>query len=63
MRMELLKDKSKVGKEKYRAFEEIDEAVVKDCLKKYIERCKFKYVMAFLQWRSMQYEANFVDLE
>jgi len=41
----------------------MDDDIAKQFLKKYLERCKFKYVLAFMQWRAMQYEANLSDLE
>jgi hypothetical protein len=46
--MEMVRDKSKVGKEKFRLFQNLDESLSREFLKKYLERCKFKYVLAFM---------------
>ena len=63
MLVEMFKDKSKVGKERLKQFQSLDDTFGKKLLKKYLERCKFKYVLAFIQWRAMQYKANFSELE
>lgn len=49
MKFELMKDsKSKAGKERLKAFIVPDERLAFFLLRKYFERCKFKYVLAFL---------------
>jgi len=59
---EALKDKSKKGKETVRLLTSIDEFIAKGTIKAYLERCKFKYILAFLQWRGMSGVANLQDL-
>lgn len=55
---EALKDKSKNGKNSLRLLTCIDDDVQKFAIKAYLERCKFKYVLAFLQWRSLSCHSN-----
>ena len=40
-----------------------DEKLSQYCVKRYYERVKFKYVLAFLQWRGKSANANLDDLE
>lgn len=47
MTAEAYKDKSKNGKNAYRMLTMIDDDVCKFVMKAYLERCKFKYVLAF----------------
>jgi hypothetical protein len=51
-------DKSKKGKEFVKKLTYIDSEIMKGTIKMYLERCKFKYVLAFLQWRNMSYHSN-----
>ena len=61
--IELTKDKSKFGKEKYKMHINIDKKLSAMLRKKYLERCKFKYVLAFMQWRALQYNSNYDELQ
>lgn len=40
--------KSKQMKEKVRDYQNINSRIVKALLKSYLDRCKFKYVLAFM---------------
>lgn len=62
MTSEAFKDKSKKGKELVRLLTSIDDTLSKKIIKVYIERCKFRYVLAFLQWRNLSYHSNPDDL-
>ena len=59
---EAFKDKSKKGKDLVKELTGIDDDLAKKMIKVYIERCKFKYCLAFLQWRNSSYHAKSEDL-
>jgi hypothetical protein len=59
---EAFKDKSKKGKDLVKQLTGIDDDLAKKMIKVYIERCKFKYCLAFLQWRNSSYHAKSEDL-
>lgn len=60
---DLLKDKSKQGKQNYTNFMLIDEQMSNAFIKRWLNRCKFKYCLAFMQWRTLSYNPNFRELE
>ena len=58
MMVEAMKDKSKKGKEMVRLLSSIDDNLVRITMKTYLERCSFKYILAFLQWRYLTPNAD-----
>lgn len=62
MLAEAFRDKSKKGKETARILLCLDENLSICTIQAYLERCKFKYVLAFLQWRCFETKAKQSDL-
>lgn len=52
MTVEAHMDKSKKGKELVKQLDSIDTRLGKEIIRVYVERCKFRYVLAFMQWRN-----------
>jgi hypothetical protein len=48
MLSQAIQDKSKKGREIVKKLTSIDDDIVRGIIKVYLERCKFKYVLAFL---------------
>ena len=64
MHSEMIRDaKTKWAQKQAANYTSPDEKLSKYCVKRYYERVKFKYVLAFLQWRGKSAHANLDDLE